>query len=126
MPKPTKTYYRIREVAAMLDIPDYTLRYWEDEFPMFNPDRTPSGQRRFSPADIDMAMTIKELLYEKRMKIEGAIEYLSKTYRKQPPRRLRKCESAEAAITLLSEVKDTLTDAHSIAKLQSVINYLGQ
>lgn len=55
----TKQYYSIGEVSRMLEVPIYTLRFWEDEFPMFNPNRTPKGTRRFTPADIDMAKAIK-------------------------------------------------------------------
>lgn len=90
-----KSYYRIREVAALLDIPAYTLRFWEGEFPQLNPHRTASGQRRYTPADVDMVKRIRELLYVKGLKVEAAKELLNATYRKYPPRNPIKCESAE-------------------------------
>lgn len=108
----------------MLEVPIYTLRFWEDQFPMFNPNRTPKGTRKFTPTDIDMAEAIRSALYDKGLKIEGTIEFLNKTYRKSPPRKLRKCRNTAEAITLLDEVKEVVEDAHTMAKIQSVINYL--
>ncbi len=77
MAKENKTYYRIREVVEQLGIPAYTLRFWEDEFPMFNPDRTPKGQRRYTPEQVELAKRIKELLYDKGLKIDAAIKVLN-------------------------------------------------
>ena len=108
----------------MLEVPIYTLRFWEDEFPMFNPNRTPKGTRRFTTDDIDMAKAIKAAVYDKGLKIEGAIEYLNKTYHKQPPRRLRTCKKPKDAIGLLDEVKSVLEDAHQIARIEAVEKWL--
>lgn len=119
-----KQFYSIGEVSQMLEVPIYTLRYWESEFPMFNPNRTAKGTRRFTPADIDMAKRIQELLYNRGMKIDGAIEYLNLTYRKQPPRALRVCNSPATAIKLLEEVRAVLEDAHAIAKIESVERWI--
>jgi len=124
MPNPTKAYYRIREVAAMLDIPDYTLRFWEDEFPMFNPDRTERGQRRYTPEQVELAKRIKELLYDKGLKIDAAIKVLNKTYRKYPPRRIPACKTTEAALRLLRSVKNTLEDAHAVNKIEAVEKWI--
>jgi len=126
MPSPSKTYYRIREVAAMLDIPAYTLRFWEDEFPMFNPDRTPKGQRRYTPEQVELARRIKELLYDKGLKIDAAIKVLNGTYRKYPPRRMPQCKSSEDALKLLKAAKNTLEDAHVIAKIEAVEGWIKQ
>lgn len=120
----TKKFYSIGEVSQMLEVPIYTLRFWEDSFPMFNPNRSAKGTRRFTPSDIDLAKFIKETLYEKGLKIERAIDYVNKIYRKQPPRNLRKCNTHEDAIILLEEVKKILGDAHSVAKIESVVNWI--
>ncbi len=119
-----KQYYSIGEVSQMLGVPIYTLRFWEDEFPMFNPNRTAKGTRRFTTADIDMAKAIKAAVYGKGLKIEGAIEYLNKTYRRQPPRKLRVCNSPKDAITLLDEVKSLLEDAHQVARIEAVERWI--
>ncbi len=120
----TKQYYSIGEVSQMLEIPIYTLRFWEGQFPMFKPNRSPKGTRRYTQADIDMVKAIKSAVYDKGMKIDGAIEYLNKTYRKCPPRGMRVCRTREDALALLDEVKSILEDAHSIAKIAAVERWL--
>lgn len=119
-----KQYYSIGEVSQMLEVPIYTLRFWENQFPMFNPNRTAKGTRRFTQADVKMAQFIKYLLYDKGLKIEGAIDYMAKNYRKSPPRLLRKCSTADDALMLLGEVKSVLEDAHLIAKITTVEKWL--
>ena len=64
MPTP-KTYYRIREVVAMLNIPASTLRFWEDTFEQLEPDKTSSGHRRYTPENIEVCKLIKHLLRDK-------------------------------------------------------------
>lgn len=71
MPTP-KTYYRIREVSAMLDIPHSTLRFWVDTFPQLEPERTPKGQRRYKPEDVEICKLIKHLLRDKGYSLEYA------------------------------------------------------
>lgn len=121
---PSKRLYRIQEVSELLDIPITTLRWWESVFPMFNPNRLPSGQRRFTRADVKMAEKIRELLHVKGLKIEAAIEVMNKTYRKARPRILRKCQTPQDAIALLDEVKIITEDAHALAKIEAVTKFL--
>lgn len=120
----SKRYYRIQEVSEMLSVPATTLRHWEREIPMFNPNRTTGGQRRFTAADVRMAERIKELLYIKGLKVDAAIELLNKTYRKALPRGLRKCTTPSEAIALLDEVKAITEDAHAEAKIEAVVKFL--
>lgn len=120
----TKQYYSIGEVSRLLDVPISTLRFWETCFPMFNPNRSPKGTRRFTPGDVELAEYIKDVLYGKGMAIDKAVGFVNKYYRRSPPRGLRKCTSPDYAITLLSEVETTLDDTHSIAKIESVIRWI--
>lgn len=124
MPNPTKTYYRIREVAVILDIPASTLRYWESVFPMLTPERTPAGQRRFSAEQLETARRIKQLLYEKGMKIDAAAELLERSYRKLPPRRPFTCNSSADALRLLQDVKRSLEDVRALAKVEAVAGWI--
>ena len=43
-----KMYYSIREVAEMVDIPEYTLRFWEKEIPSLKPKKAPGGARQYT------------------------------------------------------------------------------
>ena len=67
-----KLYYSIREVAEMLDVEPYVLRFWEKEFPTLKPRKSQGGLRIYRQADIDELMVIKELLYTEKYTIEGA------------------------------------------------------
>lgn len=120
----SKRLYTMNQVSELISVPASTLRYWEEMFPMFNPNRLPSGRRRFTEADVKMAAKIKELLYIKGLKVENAIILMNKTYRKCAPRRLRKCETPQDAIALLDEVKVITEDAHALAKIEAVVKFL--
>jgi DNA-binding transcriptional MerR regulator len=67
-----KLFYRIREVAEILGVKPYVLRFWETEFPMIRPMKSPSGHRVYQPADVELLKQIKTLLYVERYSIEGA------------------------------------------------------
>jgi len=67
-----KDTYRIGEAASLTRIEPYVLRYWETEFPVLRPGKTPHGQRLYRPADIETILTIKRLLYEEGFTIAGA------------------------------------------------------
>ena len=70
-----KKYLSIREVSERTGVPTYTLRYWEKEFNQIKPERH-SGMRKFSPQDVEIIKKIKDLLYTKRLTIEGVKKYL--------------------------------------------------
>ncbi len=67
-----KKYYKIRDVADFLNVPQATLRYWETEFPEISPSRTPSGLRQYTPSDIETLRIIHYLLKTKGLKMEAA------------------------------------------------------
>lgn len=71
-----KLYYSIGEVADALDLQQSTLRYWEDEFSVLNPDSSPGGQRRYRQEDVKTVMRVKHLLRHEKFKIEGAKQKL--------------------------------------------------
>ena len=76
---PDKLYFRIGEVAGLLAVEPYVLRYWETEFPEhLQPIRTGGGQRRYRPEDIQTVFTIKRLLRDEMFSIPGARRYLAK------------------------------------------------
>ena len=68
--------YRIGEVASLAQVEAHVLRYWETEFPVLRPEKTPSGQRLYSDADVRTVLTIKRLLYEEGFTIAGARKQL--------------------------------------------------
>ena len=55
------------------------LRYWETEFPMLEPVKSPSGHRMYRQQDVDMVFKIKRLLYDEGFTIAGARRHLRET-----------------------------------------------
>lgn len=56
-----RSYYSIREVSEMLDIPFPTLRYWEHEIEVLKPRKNGGKTRFYSPDDVEMIRKIKYL-----------------------------------------------------------------
>lgn len=67
-----KEFFSIREVADMLALKPYILRYWEKEFAILKPRRNRVGRRYYSKKDIDIVRLIKNVLYEQGYTIAGA------------------------------------------------------
>ncbi|PYS29925.1 MAG: MerR family transcriptional regulator, partial [Acidobacteria bacterium] len=63
---PEKLFFKIGEVCDLLDVQAHVLRYWETEFPMFAPQKNRAGQRTYRRRDVEMALRIKELLYDEK------------------------------------------------------------
>jgi DNA-binding transcriptional MerR regulator len=70
--QPDKLYYKIGEVSRIAGLPSHVIRFWEQEFSKIRPRRTPSGQRMYTPRNIELILEIKHLLYEQKYTIEGA------------------------------------------------------
>ncbi len=73
---PDKLYFKIGEVSDIAGVPAYVLRFWETEFKTINPKRTSAGQRQYRKSDVELILTIKHLLYDKKYTIEGAKRHL--------------------------------------------------
>ena len=73
---PDKLYFRIGEVASLLAVEPYVLRYWETEFRSLAPKKSGTGHRLYRRKDVELLLKIKHLLYEKRYTIEGARQSL--------------------------------------------------
>jgi DNA-binding transcriptional MerR regulator len=70
-------YFRIGEVAGLLAVEPYVLRYWETEFPSLAPKKSETGRRLYRRKDVELLLKIKHLLYDKRYTIEGARQSLN-------------------------------------------------
>lgn len=71
-----KQYYKIKDVAELIGVPQSTLRYWEKEFPTCAPRRSASNIRYYTPADIETLRIIHFLVKVKGLKIDAAKEQL--------------------------------------------------
>jgi DNA-binding transcriptional MerR regulator len=73
---PGKSMFRIGEVSRVTSTKPFVLRYWETEFPMLQPVKSPKGHRLYRREDIDTVFTIKRLLYDEGFTIAGARRHL--------------------------------------------------
>lgn len=71
--KNLKLYYSIKEVAAMFDVNESTLRYWEQEFPYLKPKTSgPAKIRQYQEKDIKQIRLIHNLVKERGFKLAAA------------------------------------------------------
>jgi DNA-binding transcriptional MerR regulator len=73
---PAKNLFRIGEVSRLTSTKPFVLRYWETEFPMLQPVKSPKGHRLYRREDIETVFTIKRLLYDEGFTIAGARRHL--------------------------------------------------
>lgn len=81
---PEKLFFKIGEVCELAGVQAHVLRYWESEFPMLAPQKNRAGQRVYRKRDVEMALRIKELLYEDQYTIAGAKKRLANDLRGGP------------------------------------------
>jgi DNA-binding transcriptional MerR regulator len=55
------------------------LRFWETQFRSLKPEKSRTNQRRYSRAQLERVLRIKELLYERGHTIAGAKRALAET-----------------------------------------------
>jgi DNA-binding transcriptional MerR regulator len=67
-----RRYYKIGQVAKIIGVEPYVLRFWEREFAQIKTIRTKGGQRLYPAATVEILKKIKHLLYEEGLTIEGA------------------------------------------------------
>ena len=74
---PDKNLFRIGEVSRLTSTKPFVLRFWETEFPMLQPVKSPKGHRLYRREDIETVRVIKRLLYDEGFTIAGARRHLS-------------------------------------------------
>ncbi len=71
-----KLYYSISEVAAMFNLNESTLRFWEKEFNTIRPRKSGKGTRFYKTEDIEAIRLIYYLVKERGMTLAGARQKL--------------------------------------------------
>lgn len=116
---PDKLYFRIGEVAKLLSLPAYVLRFWETEFPQLKPTKSNTGQRMYRRREVELAIRVKKLLYEEGFTIAGARERLKAE--NKPTKAQSGLPFPKAAPTEgLREVKRGLTEILGILSTRKV------
>jgi len=67
-----KKYYSISELSKIAGVQPHVLRYWESEFRELRPRKDRAGKRSYSKKDVELVLSIKELLYEELYTVAGA------------------------------------------------------
>ncbi len=101
---PNKLAFKIGEVADLVGVKAYVLRYWETEFEALKPKKSKHNQRMYERRDVEALLMIKKLLYRDRFSIEGARSALKKM--KGETKRVKEVHNLEehlSEITLRTE-----------------------
>ena len=96
---PDKLYFRIGEVARLLGVAPYVLRFWEGEFPHMKPNKGGTGQRLYRRRDVEAAFRIRQLLYDEGYTIAGARQAIKAENRNSSPRLPLQAESPVESIS---------------------------
>ncbi len=110
---PQKLFFRIGEVAELLDVKTYVLRFWETEFPTIHPTKSKTGQRVYRKKDVETLFLIKHLLYVERFSIEGArkrLKEIKKQVAHQTDAALTTTWASKNSAKLSSSKKEELKD----------------
>jgi len=96
---PDKLYFKIGEVADLLGVEPYVLRYWETEFSVLSPKKSGTGHRLYRRKDVELLLRIKHLLRDKRFTIEGARQTLQAEAKAPKPRVVKSRVSQQELFT---------------------------
>lgn len=100
-----KLYYSISEVADMFGINQSNLRFWEKEFKQLKPKRNKGNTRFYTKEDIQIVKTIKFLVEDRKLTLDGARMQLS-----------QKKEAVEKQQELVERLRIIRADLVGIAK----------
>ncbi len=78
---PDRLYFKIGDVARLLKIEPYVLRFWESQFPQLKPNKSGTGQRLYRKRDVEVAVEIKRLVYGEGYTLSGARQVLGQQRR---------------------------------------------
>lgn len=99
----SKSFYKIKDVAEFVGVPQSTLRFWETKFPKeIAPIRNAGNTRYYTPEMIENARMIKYLLHTRGMKIEVAIDEMHRN-KKNVSKRMK-------ILSQLTEVRNDLKE----------------
>ena len=108
---PDKQYFKIGEVARLLDEPPHVIRYWESEFPAIKPKRAGTSQQRlYRRKDVELFLSIKAMLRDQGFTLAGARKMLGQE--DQTAGENGKSEMITVPTKALCAIKDGLTALH--------------
>lgn len=118
---PDKVYFKIGEVAEIVGVKPYVLRYWETEFPDIAPAKSKSKQRLYKRKEVEMILRIRDLLYKEKFTIEGARKRLKELNKRGKGKEVE----TQAQITLALP-KNPETHDDSLLEIKKCLQELGK
>ncbi len=79
----TKKYYTIGEVAKILNVKTYNIRYWESVIPQLKPSKILNGIRHYQENEIEKLKKVKELIYEEKLSVESVNKFFNEYLKKE-------------------------------------------
>jgi DNA-binding transcriptional MerR regulator len=101
----TKLYYSISEVAAMFNVSNSLIRYWETEFTSLKPKKNRKGDRRYTEKDIRNLERIYTLVKERGFTLDGAKNELKKKRQSASDKPIPKDELINKLLSLRSKIQ---------------------
>ncbi len=98
-------FYTIGDVSKITGVKPYILRYWEKEFPFLQPLKNKSGHRLYTKRDINIVLSIKDLVYIKGYSVSGAKKVLWNTLLKRKK------------TTLTEQIEDIKNDLYEMLEI---------
>ncbi|MFP5520100.1 MAG: MerR family transcriptional regulator [Bdellovibrionia bacterium] len=113
---PDRMGFKIGDVAEILGIKQYVLRYWESEFEVLRPKKASNNQRMYTRKDVENALLIRKLLHRDRFSIEGARQAMREL--KTQVRKEQKVAQVQNKIENINEsIEDLVLDIRRIRQL---------
>ncbi len=110
---PQKMGFKIGEVAQILGVKQYVLRYWETEFEELSPKKSSNKQRMYSRKNVETALLIQKLLHRDRFSIEGARKWLKQNKDRNKLNQPKSEPEMKTHIQDLSDIKRQLLHLQS-------------
>jgi len=117
---PDKQYFKIGEVARLLDEPPHVIRYWESEFSAIKPKRAGTSQRRlYRREDVALLHNIKLMLRDNGYTLAGAKKILGQRDEVAGETDERAGDMITVPLKLLLGIKEGLTSLRDVLAKKS-------
>jgi DNA-binding transcriptional MerR regulator len=75
-----KSFYKFQDLVDLIQVKPYVMRFWESEFEQINPVISETGQKYYTPKDLEVIKNIKLLLVEQKVPMQKAKIELDKNF----------------------------------------------
>lgn len=115
---PDRLYFKIGDVARLLKLEPYVLRFWESQFPQLKPNKSGTGQRLYRKRDVEIAVEIKRLVYGEGYTLSGARQALGQQRRGEIPAQAAPSKASAGPPAPAGKKSDKVADVISRARAE--------